>query len=79
MRDVVDVCLHVAAQLGPKTSLHGALKGCAGVPEIKRRPGVAVAALGCDEGRLLLILHCHHDLVLPGESIQEAQELAPGG
>ena len=43
--NVVDVGLHVAAQLTPEAGLHGALEGGADIPEAKRHPDVAVAAL----------------------------------
>ena len=75
--DVVDVGFHVAAQLAPEARLHSMLEGSAGVPETERHPGVAVAALGSDEGRLLLILLRHHDLMVPGEGVQKTQELTP--
>ena len=44
--NVVDVGLHVAAQLTPEAGLHSALESSAGVPEAKRHPDVAVAAFG---------------------------------
>ena len=55
-----------------------ALEGHAGIPEAERHPDVAVAALGGDEGRFLLVLDRHQDLVVPGEGMQETQRLAAG-
>ena len=67
--DVIDVRFNIAAQLRPEARLHCALEGSA---------GCGVAAPGGDECRLLLVFHRHHDLVIPGEGIQETQQLAPG-
>ena len=64
--NVVNVGLHVAAELTPEAGLHGTLEGSAGVPEAEWHPGVAVAAFVQDECRLLLILLRHQDLMVPG-------------
>ena len=44
--NVIDVGLHVTAQLTPEAGLHGALEGSAGISEAEWHPGVAVAAFG---------------------------------
>jgi hypothetical protein len=40
---------------------------------------VEVHTTGCDESSLLFVLPCHLDLMIAGEGIQEAKEVAAGG
>ena len=55
------------------------MEGGVGVLQAERHGDVAVHPEGHDEGRLQGVGRVQLDLVLTGVSVQEGQELAPGG
>ena len=77
--DVVHVHVDIAAELRQQAFLHAALEGGAGVLQAERHGDVAIRPKGRDEGRLQGVGWVQLDLVVAGVSVQEGQELAPGG
>ena len=77
--DVVHVYVDIAAELRQQAFLHAALEGGAGVLQAERHGDVAIRPKGRDEGRLQGVGRVQLDLVVAGVSVQEGQELTPGG
>ena len=70
-RDVVDVCVHVPANLVLQASLHRTLIGGTCIFQTKRHGDIAVSAKGCDERGRLLVGLLHPDLMIPGICVQK--------
>ena len=77
--DVVHVHVDVAAELRQQAFLHAALEGGASFLQAEQHGDVAICPKGHDEGRLQGIGRVQLDLVVAGVSVQEGEELAPGG
>ena len=77
--DVGHVDVDVAAKLREQEFLHAALEGGTGVLQAKRHGDVAIHPKGRDEGRLQGVGRVQLDLMIARVSIQEGQELTPGG
>lgn len=76
--DVVNIDMHVAAELLQQALLHAALEGGACILEAKLHGDVAVRPKGCDEGCIEDVSRVQLDPVVAGVGVQKGQELTVG-
>jgi hypothetical protein len=77
--DVINVGFCIPSHLRPQGLMHEPLEGGSCILQAEGHTDVAVHPTGHDEGGFLLVLLSHLDLMIAGESIQEAKEVAAGG
>ena len=71
--DIVDVGVRVAANLVVQAFLRATLVCSSRILQAEWHGGVAVRAIGGDEGGLELIVRVQRDLVVPGVGVEEGE------
>ena len=74
-QQVIDVRLHVAADLVPEDFVHQALVGGTSVLQPEWHDPIAIQAMFGDEGGVFFIFRSHTNLVVAGEGVHEAEQL----
>lgn len=72
---VINVDFHGLAYFLGKRNVHQSLIGETGVLQAEGHNFVEVDAPGCHELGFLLVVRVNEDLIIPGESIHEANQL----
>ena len=71
---IVHVYFHIAPDLIFEDLIDKSLVGGAGILQPEGHYSVAVEALGGHEGSVLLVFRHHSDLIVPDESVHEAEQ-----